>query len=117
VIDFDDCAHDWHAADIAYALRDLFEDRASRVDPGNPLLGAFIRGYRSVRPLDDAEFNRLPLFMLMSNLIFYSSLRLIAEEPSAANEPEWVNGIRNKLHGKRRKYHQELEWWLETWRS
>jgi Ser/Thr protein kinase RdoA (MazF antagonist) len=114
VIDFDDCAHDWHAADIAYALRDLFDDRASRVDPGNPLLGAFIRGYRSARPLDGTEIARLPLFMLMSNLIFYASLRIIVEEPSAAIEPQWVNGIRGKLDGKRKKYREELEWWLEA---
>lgn len=114
VIDFDDCAHDWHAADIAYALRDLFDDRASRVDPEHPLLGAFIRGYRSARPLDDAEIARLPLFMLMSNLIFYASLRIIAEEPSPAHEPDWVDGIRMKLHGKREKYREELGWWLEN---
>jgi len=113
VIDFDDCAHDWHAADIAYALRDLFDDRASRVDPGNPLLGAFIRGYRSARPLDDAEITRLPLFTLMSNLIFYTSLRAIVEEPAATREPPWVDGLRRKLHGKRKKYREELEWWLK----
>ncbi len=53
VIDFDDCANDWHVADIAYALRDLFDDRASRVDLADPLLASFVRGYRSARRLDD----------------------------------------------------------------
>jgi Ser/Thr protein kinase RdoA (MazF antagonist) len=76
VIDFDDCAHNWHVADIACALRDLFDDRASRVDLGNLLLAAFVSGCRSARPLDGTELARLPLFMLMSNLIFDTSLHI-----------------------------------------
>ena len=114
VIDFDDCAHDWHVADIAYAMRDLFDDRASGVELSNPLLVAFVHGYRSARRLDDADLARLPVFMLMSNLIFYASLRIIAEEPSAAEEPQWVTGIRSKLFAKRRKYREGLEWWLKA---
>lgn len=32
IIDFDDCAFYWYAADIAFTLRDLFDDRADRVN-------------------------------------------------------------------------------------
>ena len=52
--------------------------------------------------------------MLMSNLIFYTSLRITVEEPAAAREAPWVNGLRNKLREKRQKCREELEWWLET---
>jgi Ser/Thr protein kinase RdoA (MazF antagonist) len=111
VIDFDDCATDWHAADIAYALRDLFDDRASRVDLGDPLLASFVRGYRSARRLDDADLGHLPLFMLLSNLLFYASLRIIVDEPPATSEPDWIEGLRKKLSGKIEKYRAEIAVW------
>ena len=109
VIDFDDCAHDWHAADVAYALRDLFDDRASGVVPANPLLASFVRGYRSARRLDDEDLVLIPTFMLMSNLLFYSSLRIIVEEGRDDSEPEWVAVLRGMLQGKIQKYREELE--------
>ncbi len=111
VIDFDDCAHDWHVAVIAHALRDIFDDRASRVDLADPLFSFFVRGYRSARALEETDLSRLPLFMLMSNLLFSASLRIIEEEGREDSEPEWVKGLRKKLQGKIEKYRSELEQW------
>lgn len=45
VFDFDDCAHYWFAADVAYALRDLYEDRIERIDLADRRLRAFAEGY------------------------------------------------------------------------
>ena len=111
VIDFDDCSHDWHAADIACTLRDIFDDRTSCVDLANPLLVSFVRGYRSARWLGDDELPCLPFFMLMSNLLFYASLRIIVEEGRADSEPEWVEGLRGKLRTKIERYRSEIVQW------
>jgi Ser/Thr protein kinase RdoA (MazF antagonist) len=108
VIDFDDCAHDWYAAGIAYALRELFDDRASRVDLEHPLLASFVRGYRSARPLEQADLARFPHFMLMSNLLFYASLRIIVEKDHETSEPESVHGMWRKLRRKIDAYRGEL---------
>jgi hypothetical protein len=50
--------------------------------------------------------------MLMSNLLFYASLRIIVEEGREDREPEWVKGLRSKLRGKIEKYSSELERWI-----
>jgi Ser/Thr protein kinase RdoA (MazF antagonist) len=74
----------------------------------DPLLAAFVSGYRSVRRLGSADLARLPLFMLMSNLLFYASLRIIVEEGREDSEPEWVKGLRKKLQGMVDKNRGEL---------
>ena len=60
VFDCNDCAQYWFAADVAYALRDLYDDRIERIDLGDPRLRAFAAGYRAVRPLPDRNLRLLP---------------------------------------------------------
>jgi Ser/Thr protein kinase RdoA (MazF antagonist) len=59
--DFDEAAVSWYAADIAFALRDL-TDSTGRIEAEQGRFAAFIAGYRSVRPLHEAEMANLPLF-------------------------------------------------------
>lgn len=47
IVDFDDSARSWFAANIAFALRDLFDDRSDNVDWEDANLRAFIDGYRA----------------------------------------------------------------------
>jgi hypothetical protein len=59
VIDFDDAAWGWHAYDIAVAL-------VHQQDGPNfaALERAYIKGYRSVRPISDRTLELLPMFRL-----------------------------------------------------
>jgi len=90
IIDFDDCAGYWFVADIAYALRDLCDDRVSQVDLSHPSFKDFMRGYRLVRPVSDEELAQVPLLFLMVNLGIYTELGSIVTEGIAADEPEWT---------------------------
>jgi Ser/Thr protein kinase RdoA (MazF antagonist) len=63
VIDFDDAAWGWHAYDIAVAL--------VHQQDGPELAAferAFVKGYRSVRPLSDQILALLPMFRLVRGL-------------------------------------------------
>jgi Ser/Thr protein kinase RdoA (MazF antagonist) len=113
IIDFDDCAAYWFAADIAYSLRDLFDDRASQVDLSYPVFQDFIRGYRSVRQIEDEELTQIPLLFLMLNLRMYAELGDIVAEGVEMDEPKWAAELRKNLSGMRTKYRQELEIFTE----
>lgn len=96
VLDFDDCAFYWYEADVAFALRDLFDDRIDRVDFACNRLGAFLRGYRSQVHLSDAAVRRIPLFLRMHNLFAFARL-VRALEGAPEEEPTWMADLRNRL--------------------
>jgi Ser/Thr protein kinase RdoA (MazF antagonist) len=96
-LDYDDCGPYWYAADIAYALRDLFHDRPAGVNPGEPRLQAFLRGYRSARPLGDEWLARLPLFLRLHNLVAYARITRSLGSGPQPDEPVWLGGLRGKL--------------------
>ncbi len=97
IIDFDDCAYYWYEADVAFALRDLYDDRASKVDLIDDRLGAFIAGYRTQRTLTQAALERLPLFVRLHNLIMCAKLyRSLGDGPERP-EPGWTTELRGKL--------------------
>lgn len=107
-LDFDDCAHCWFAADIAFALRDLFADHASEVDLGNDAFGAFVRGYHTARPLAEDEIQRVPLFLRMHNLIMFTKLLRTLDGGEQRNEPDWMVQLRHKLLAKLQNYREEF---------
>jgi Ser/Thr protein kinase RdoA (MazF antagonist) len=100
VVDFDDCAYYWFAADIAYALRDLFDDCAEGVDLGDQRVGSFVDGYRSARPISDEQLGHVPLLMRLHNLIAFARISRSLAGGRPAEEPEWAAGLRGKLAGK-----------------
>ena len=64
VIDFDDCGWGWHLYDFGAAVS-FFED-----DPRVPeLTDAWLRGYRTVRPLAAEDEAEVPTFVLMRRLL------------------------------------------------
>jgi len=71
MFDFDDCAYYWYVADVAFALRDLFE---TGVDLSNPSFRSFVRGYSEHYSLDEELLSHLPTFMRLANLITYAKL-------------------------------------------
>lgn len=107
-MDFDDFCIHWYAADIAYALRDLFDDKMSDFDPNDPRVKGFVDGYRSVRGISDDELDLIPVFIRLHNLYFYARLhRAIGLDES--NEPEWVTNLRNKLRKVNDEYVEDIK--------
>jgi Ser/Thr protein kinase RdoA (MazF antagonist) len=58
VIDFDDAGFGWHLFELATSLYFITGDSVYQT-----ARDALIRGYRSLRPLSDADLERLPLFL------------------------------------------------------
>ncbi|MGE5140601.1 MAG: phosphotransferase enzyme family protein [Rudaea sp.] len=96
LIDFDDSAYYPFAADIAFALNDLWDDRPGNIDFADARLAAFVRGYRSIRGLEESELVRLPLYLRLHNLILIARLARALSEP-IGNPPEWTTKLQAKL--------------------
>jgi Ser/Thr protein kinase RdoA (MazF antagonist) len=94
--DFDEAAVSWFAANIAYALRDLADQTGHVPDEHLGQFDAFIAGYRGVRPLDEQDLSRLPLF---AGLHASASMVRIARARGGAgkDEPGWLAELRGKL--------------------
>lgn len=109
LFDCDDCAHYWFAADIAYALRDLYEDRIERIDLVDRRLGAFVAGYRAVRPLPERDLHLLPLFMRAHNLYWFARLHRSVAEGMVPGEPPWTTDLRATLASTMNGYRDGFE--------
>ena len=105
VLDFDDCAHYWYAADVAFALRDLF---AGGVDLGHPSCRAFVRGYRAQHRLDDDMLARVPVFFRLANLLQHARLVRALDLPSQPGQPVWLQTLQTKLRGRVEVYRRSL---------
>lgn len=65
LIDFDDAGFGWHMFELATALYFHLDE------PYYPdIRDALVEGYRSVRPLPEEDWARLPLFMLLRSLTY-----------------------------------------------
>jgi Ser/Thr protein kinase RdoA (MazF antagonist) len=109
VIDFDDCSYNWLAADIAFALRDLFENRPANVNFDDERLQAFLRGYRSAHPLSPEALRTLPLFLRLSNLILFARVTYSLAEGPLPGEPAWLTTLRDHLGHMLAGYRQDFE--------
>ncbi|MBN1148118.1 MAG: phosphotransferase [Anaerolineales bacterium] len=109
IYDFDDCAYYWFVADIPYALRELFDDRLERFDFEDGRFQAFLRGYRSLRQMENEELGRIALFLRLHNLVAFARIyRSIVENP-ASEEPEWTVALRERLGGKLEQYREDFQ--------
>ena len=109
IVDFDDCAYYWYASDIAYALRDLYEDRVVRFNIDDERVQSFLKGYRSLQPITDEDLSYSPFFIRLHNLYTYARLfRTIKDKPTP-NEPQWVKNLRDKLRKKNETYREDIE--------
>ena len=105
VLDFDECAHCWYVADIAFALRELFETGASVNDPE---FQAFVDGYAAHHPIDEELFAQLPLFVRLANFQTYTEIVRALDLVEDPTQPDWLNGLIRKLDGLRNSYQQSL---------
>ena len=107
-MDFDDYSINWYAADIAYALRDLYDDQASNCNPENEQYLAFMDGYQSLRPISDEELVHIPVFVRLHNLYFYARIHR-ANTGSTKNDPEWVIRLSKRLDEINMSYLKDFE--------
>ncbi|GHO46688.1 phosphotransferase enzyme family protein [Ktedonospora formicarum] len=105
MLDFDDCFYCWHVADIALALRDLFE---AGVDLNNPSFRVFIRGYSAHHVLAEELHTHLPTFMRFSNLMMYAKLVRAMDLVEGHDYPEWCTSLRQKLAQRMQTYKTSL---------
>ncbi|WP_433742338.1 phosphotransferase enzyme family protein [Falsibacillus pallidus] len=97
MVDFESSIDGWYAADIAFALRDLFSDG---VDLRDDRFIEFIKGYRVYHPITDKEFAEIPMFLRLHDLLLFEDLSQAVIENSEKNHPKWVDNLNQKLLNK-----------------
>ncbi len=108
IIDLDDCAFYWFEADIAFALRDLFDDSIAKIDLGDHRLTAFIDGYRFERAISDEAISRLPLFLRLHNLISTARINRSLGKGHSLDAPDWVVNLDEKLSNERKRCRRDI---------
>lgn len=93
-IDFDDAMTHWFFLDIAAAVSDLKELPGEVAERG---MGLFLQGYRSVKPLDEAYIERMPLFRKFADLYMLARLLRSVENLEPSGSPEWAIALKDKL--------------------
>jgi Ser/Thr protein kinase RdoA (MazF antagonist) len=94
--DFDEAALSWYAADVAFAVRDLTDHTGRPAAAHRARFDAFLDGYRGVRPFDDEELERLPLFAGLHAAASLVRITRALGEP-ARQEPGWLSELRADL--------------------
>ncbi len=94
IVDFDDCAYYPFAADIALALRDLWEDKVALIDFKDERLQTFVAGYREAKALSEEGLWDLPLFMRLSDLVSFAGTFCPIAEGPLRQEPVWTAELR-----------------------
>lgn len=105
MFDFDDCSYSWYVADIAFALRDLFE---TGVDLNNPSFCAFIHGYSEHYSLNEELISHLPTWMRLANLIIYAKLVRAMDLMKGQDYPEAYTSLLLKLENWVQNYKASL---------
>ena len=93
-LDFDDSAHYWYVADMAYALRDLFKEK---VDIEHPLFKVFLEGYCTEVAVDERLLPELPWFMRLHNLVTYAKLLRSVRGFEIRDSPNWLLELQDRL--------------------
>ncbi|HEY2491923.1 MAG TPA: phosphotransferase [Paenibacillus sp.] len=94
ILDFDDAAVYWYVADIAYALRDLFDED---VDLDNSKFQAFIKGYKQENTMNESLLVELSGFLRIHNLLLFTKLLKVVDVPESDSNPHGLQGLRQKL--------------------
>lgn len=105
VLDVDDCTRMWFAADIAFALGDLFEE-----DPNlnNERFLGFVAGYASYHALDDESLSRLPQFLRLQDLLKYARMVNAVDLQPGSEHPDWLHALHQKLHQRMAVYRSSI---------
>jgi Ser/Thr protein kinase RdoA (MazF antagonist) len=101
MLDFDDFSGGWYAADIAFALRDLFDAGADLHAPGGR---AFLAGYAVHMPLADEQIAQIPLFLRLVRLIQFARITRALDITKDSGQPAWLSGLIDKLEDRMDAY-------------
>ncbi len=102
VIDFDDAAYFWFAADIAFALDDVLDEAPEQA---RHIINHFLDGYRSVRGFEKVWISKLPLFVRLMRVLKVARVHHAYANTHPELDPTWLSELRNRhLH-----FVQELE--------
>lgn len=105
MIDFDDCAFYWYVADIAFALRDVFD--AGRA-PDDPAVRAFLDGYTARTGLDAEMVSVISTFSRLSRLFGYARVARSLDIVPSPEYPDWMNRLIANFEGYLRDYRDSL---------
>lgn len=105
MIDFDDCAYHWYAADIAFALRDLFDHGAGAEHQSAQ---SFLHGYGAEQTIDDTLLSSLPVFSRLARLTTYARIIRSLDLPAEATLPPWIEDLRHRFHLLAQRYQASL---------
>jgi Ser/Thr protein kinase RdoA (MazF antagonist) len=78
IIDFDDSIYSFYVADIAYALRDIF-DHGNILDQN--IFDRFVCGYKTATDIERDMLSQIPLFLKLHDLLTYIKLRRALQSP------------------------------------
>lgn len=106
ILDFDDCSRLWYMADIAFALRDLFDAGA---DTNDPRFQAFVEGYRTFFALSEENIGHVPLFLRFAHLFNYARMARSMDLDPGAEYPEWMQRLNSKLLHRMAAYRASVE--------
>jgi len=108
IIDFDDSVYSWFIADIAYALRDIF-DEGYNIDLSDKRYIKFINGYREKTNLSQKQIEQIPDFYKLHNFISYKKLEHSIDLDLSDNNPKWMNELIKKLSKYKSRYFQKFK--------
>jgi Ser/Thr protein kinase RdoA (MazF antagonist) len=100
MLDFESAMDCWYAADIAFALRDVFEEKVDLLDTRFQL---FLAGYRNQYPISDEEIEQIPMFLRFHHLLTYTRLTKCIDL-DGVDQPEWLVDLIEKLKAKLSNY-------------
>lgn len=105
MLDFDDCAHSWYAADIAFALRDLFDAGRALDDPA---VRSFLNGYRARMATTEGALDSVPTFSRFARLLQYARIARSLDLDPGPEYPGWMNGLIGALRDRHDAYRASL---------
>ncbi|MBE4909081.1 phosphotransferase [Bacillus luteolus] len=101
ILDFDDSVQHWYVADIAYALRDLFEQE---VDLYHPSFTQFMKGYSSENSVNLDLLTDLVWFMRLHHLVTFAKLYRSLDISNEDTNPKWLSELVSKFETKLENY-------------
>lgn len=104
IIDFDDTAISWFAADIAFALGELWKEIKGVKD--DPRYRSFLSGYLQENAvIDDISLDLLGNFHRLHNFLTYHRLLKAVDLETNSEHPQWLNNLILKLIAALNDYH------------
>ncbi|MGM0641684.1 MAG: phosphotransferase enzyme family protein [Thermotogota bacterium] len=106
ILDFDDMALYPFEADIAFALRDLFEEK---VDVEDERFKIFIEGYKTEFDLNEKLVKEMKWFLRFHDLLLFTKLKRTTDIHKKENAPDSLINLNNYLLDRNKKYEKSLK--------